>query len=212
MPTPATFRPPPMRFWNSCAVSRLLRGALCALLIAGSAAAQEAPSEGQAFDPALRDALLATVGDSTSFADRFEAEVWLLDMSTRLEKLLPDTRYRLDLLRKIHAESTLADLPPELVLSVIHVESRFDRFALSHAGARGMMQVMPFWKNEIGRSEDNLFDVDTNLRYGCTILKYYVDMERGNLQRGLARYNGSLGKAWYPNLVFKALSNTYYRQ
>ena len=75
-----------------------------------------------------------------------------------------------------------------------------------------MMQVMPFWKNEIGRPDDNLFDVDTNLRYGCTILKYYVDMERGNLQRGLARYNGSLGKAWYPNLVFKALSDTYYRQ
>lgn len=185
---------------------------MAALLLVGTAWAQEPPSAGQSYDPNLRDALLATVGESSSFGDRFEAEVWLLDMSTRLEKLLPDARYRLDLLRKIHAESTLAELPPELVLSVIHVESRFDRFALSHAGARGMMQVMPFWKNEIGRPDDNLFDVDTNLRYGCTILKYYIDMERGNLQRGLARYNGSLGKAWYPNLVFKALSRTYYKQ
>lgn len=200
----ATLRPMPMRFWTYCAASTLL--------LAGAAAAQPDVSAGQAYDPALRDALLATVGESSSFADRFEAEVWLLDMSTRLQKLLPDTRYRLDLLRKIHAEATLAGLPPELVLSVIHVESRFDRFALSHAGARGMMQVMPFWKNEIGRPDDNLFDVDTNLRYGCTILKYYVDLERGNLQRGLARYNGSLGKSWYPNLVFKALSKTYYRQ
>lgn len=195
-----------MPFWRSCAAS--------ALLLAGAAvAAPDADvSAGQAYDPALRDALLAAVGDSDSFGDRWEAEVWLLDMSTRLTKLLPDARYRLDLLRKIHAESARAGLSPELVLSVIHVESRFDRFALSHAGARGMMQVMPFWKNEIGRPDDNLFDVDTNLRYGCTILKYYVDRERGNLQRGLARYNGSLGKAWYPNLVFKALSDKYYRQ
>ena len=192
-----------MRFWKFCALS--------ALLFAGVAVAQP-PSAGQAYDPELRDALLATVGESTSFADKYDAEVWLLDMSTRLEKLLPDAHYRLDLLRKIHAESRLAGLPPELVLSVIHVESRFDRFALSYAGARGMMQIMPFWKNEIGRPDDNLFDVDTNLRYGCTILKYYINMERGNLQRGLARYNGSLGKGWYPDLVFKALNRTYYKQ
>src|SRR5690606_42151141 len=90
-------------------------------------------------------------------------------------------------------EARRAGLKPDLVLAVIHVESLFDRYALSRVGAQGVKQVMPFWKNELGRPEDNLIDLATNLRYGCTILKYYLDLEKGNLRRALARYNGSLG-------------------
>jgi soluble lytic murein transglycosylase-like protein len=132
-------------------------------------------------------------------------------MSQRLKQKLPDESRRLEWLRFIHREAARAKLPPELVLSVIQIESNFDRFAISEAGARGLMQVMPFWLKELGRADDNLFDVQTNLRFGCTILRYYLDMEKGDTVRALARYNGSLGSNRYPNLVFAALRNKWYR-
>ena len=152
-------------------------------------------------DYELRDILQATINQSDSFADRFDAEVWLVDMSSRLERFIASDEERLNLLRLIHTEATLAGLQPELVLSVIQTESAFNQFAISRVGAQGLMQVMPFWKNEIGREDDNLTQVATNLRYGCTILSYYLDKEKGNLTRALARYNGSLGKTWYPERV-----------
>ena len=111
----------------------------------------------------------------------------------------------------MHQEAKRANLEPELVLAVIDVESNFDRFAISVAGARGLMQVMPFWLDEIGRPDDNLFHVQTNLRMGCTILRYYLDREDGSLTRGLARYNGSVGKVWYPRRVLKKLNSKWYR-
>ena len=114
--------------------------------------------------------------------------------------------------RLTHAEARRNNLPPGLVLAVIQVESRFDRFAISRAGARGLMQVMPFWLEEIGRPQDNLFHIRTNLRLGCTILRYYLDAENGDMVRALARYNGSLGETWYPQRVFTALRNHWYRQ
>ncbi len=163
-------------------------------------------------DDKLRELLRDAIASSDSFADRFEAEVWLLDMSRRLEKTMPDDQERLRLLKIIHYEANRAELPPELVLSVIHVESYFDRWALSVVGAQGLMQIMPFWLKEIGHPDDNLFHVQTNLRMGCTILKYYLDMESGDLTRALGRYNGSLGKFKYPNKVFKALRTRWYRQ
>jgi soluble lytic murein transglycosylase-like protein len=123
-----------------------------------------------------------------------------------------DPKERLAILKTVHYEARRAELDPELVLAVIDVESRYDRFAISSAGARGLMQVMPFWLDEIGHPEDNLFVINTNIRLGCTILKYYLDMEKGNLARALARYNGSLGQYWYPKLVFNALSNRWYKQ
>ncbi|HHJ80380.1 MAG TPA: lytic transglycosylase domain-containing protein [Candidatus Tenderia electrophaga] len=170
------------------------------------AAAPEPP------DDRLRELLRDAIASSDSFADRFEAEVWLLDMSRRLETIVPDDVDRLRLLKSIHYEASRADLPPELVLSVIQVESHFDRWAISVAGAQGLMQIMPFWLKEIGRAGDNLFHVQTNLRMGCTILKYYLDMEHGDLTRALGRYNGSLGKFKYPNKVFKVLRTRWYRQ
>lgn len=166
----------------------------------------------QAPDPELRAALMEAVNDSEGFANRFDAEVWLLDMSTRLESMIPDEKRRLRILRAVHREAKRADVPPELVLAVIQVESRFQRYAVSWAGAQGLMQVMPFWVEEIGRPQDNLFDVDTNLRYGCTILRHYLDVEDGDLSRALARYNGSLGQYWYPTRVQAALEDRWYRR
>src|SRR5690606_28417607 len=130
-----------------------------------------------------------------------DAEVWLLDMSTRMRRYIPDAEERLGLLRQVHAEASQAGLRPDLVIALIHAESHFDRFAISSVGAQGLMQVMPFWKNELGRPQDNLTDNATNLRYGCTILAYYLKRENGNLQRALARYNGSLGQLKYPAKV-----------
>ena len=135
------------------------------------------------------------------FASQQEADVWLIEMSRRLERRIPDAAYRADFLKTVHYEAKRAGLDPLLVLGVIEVESRFRKYAISTAGARGYMQVMPFWVNLIGVRENNLFHLSTNLRYGCTILRHYLDIEKGNLYRALGRYNGSLGKPEYPNLV-----------
>ena len=159
----------------------------------------------------LRTLLLNAIKESDSFKDRFSAEVWLVDMSNRLRKKVPVAEKRLKLLRQIHFEATRAELHPELVLAVIDVESNFNRFAISKAGAQGLMQVMPFWLKEIGKPDDNLFNVRTNLRMGCTILKYYLKKEKGDLTRALARYNGSLGRYRYTNKVFNRLNNKWYK-
>lgn len=165
----------------------------------------------QTADPELRNRLIKAIERADSFQDRFDAEVWLLDMSTRLEKRLPNPKERLNILRTVHREATRNKLHPELVLAVIDIESRFDRFAISKSGAQGLMQIMPFWLNEIGHPDDNLTEIDTNLRMGCTILKYYIDKENGDLKRALARYNGSLGKVKYPNKVLKTLRENWFK-
>jgi soluble lytic murein transglycosylase-like protein len=180
---------------------------LLSMLLCGLALAKPT-----AVDPALKERLIVAASQASSFVDRFDAEVWLMDMSLRLKRQVADHDERLRILRLAHAEATRVELPPELVLAVIDVESNFDRFALSEAGARGLMQVMPFWVDEIGRPEDNLFEIPTNLRYGCTILRYYYDRESGNLSRALSRYNGSVGKRWYPDRVFSRLSTKWYQQ
>ncbi|NOZ52769.1 MAG: lytic transglycosylase domain-containing protein [Gammaproteobacteria bacterium] len=163
-------------------------------------------------DPELRKLLLEAAHSTDSFTDRFHAEVWLADMSGRLSRYVKDDAKRIDLLKKIHYEANRAELAPELVLAVIEVESNFNRWAISSVGAQGLMQVMPFWLKEIGRAKDNLFEVKTNLRFGCTILRHYLDREKGNLTRALARYNGSLGKFKYPNKVFKKLQDNWFRR
>ena len=171
-----------------------------------------ASADEQIVDPQLRQRLIAAAADSTSFGDRFDAEVWLTDMSARLARQVPDPERRIVILKTVHSEAKRADLPPELILAVIDVESNFDRLAVSHAGAAGLMQVMSFWREEIGRPDDNLVDIDTNLRYGCTILRYYMDREKDNLTRALARYNGSVGKRWYPDRVMTKLSGKWFQQ
>lgn len=163
-------------------------------------------------DEKLKNLLIEAIEDTSGFTDRFDAEVWLLDMSTRMEKQVPNPQERLEILKNVHREATRVGIQPELVLSVIQVESNFDNFAISWVGARGLMQIMPFWLQEIGHPNDNLFDIQTNLRFGCTILSYYLEVEKGNLFRALGRYNGSLGKARYPNKVFNAMSKKWYVQ
>jgi soluble lytic murein transglycosylase-like protein len=175
----------------------------------GTAFAQQQPNQ---VTPELRALLLEAVESTDSFQDRFEGEVWLSDMSGRLQTYIQDDLERITILRAVHYEATRAGLPPELVLAVIHIESRFDRFAISRAGALGLMQIMPFWLKELDQPDANLFDIGTNLRIGCTILKYYLDREKGDLRKALARYNGSAGRRKYPDKVFTALSERWYRQ
>ena len=152
----------------------------------------------------LRSFLDATINSADSFQDRYDAEVWLVDMSNRLTRFVDDPAMRLELLRQIHAAASRAELPPELVLSVIEVESHFNRFAISSVGAQGMMQVMPFWKDEIGRQDDNLTVNKTNFEYGCRILQFYLQRENGHLHKALARYNGSVGSRRYSDKVYRA--------
>ena len=167
-------------------------------------------------DPELRQALLAAINASDSFEHRFEAEVWLSDMSDRMVRYvpaaMPDTQERLQFLRLVHSEARRASVPPELVLSVIEIESRFDRFAVSNAGALGYMQVMPFWLKELDRPYDNLFSGPINLRMGCTILKFYIDRARGDLVRALQMYNGGKGHPKYSYKVLDALSKRWFRE
>ena len=138
------------------------------------------------------------------FASDTEGQVWLSEMSERLKKRLPDQAYREDFLRSVYYEATRAGLDPQMVLGLIQVESAFKKYAVSSVGARGYMQVMPFWVKTIGATDHNLFHLKLNLRYGCTILRHYLDKENGDLYRALGRYNGSLGKPQYPNLVLGA--------
>ena len=168
-------------------------------------------ADNQTVDPELRQLLTDAINSSESFDDRFHAEVWLLDMSNRLEKYVDDEATRLDMLKQIHLEATRANLQPELVLALIEVESHFDSYAVSKSGAQGMMQVMPFWLKEIGRPDDNLIVMKTNLRMGCTILKYYMDMEKNDLHKALARYNGSRGSKVYSNKVLITLRDNWYK-
>ena len=170
----------------------------------------------QIYEPlaaSVQAALSRTISDQappkSSFLDSMDAVDWLTEMSRRLEKRMTDRESRLEFLRAVHYEATRAGLDPQLVLGLIQVESGFKKYAVSSSGARGFMQVMPFWTKVIGRSEDNLFHLRTNLRYGCTILRHYLDIEKGDLYRALGRYNGSLGQAEYPNLVRGAWHNQW---
>jgi soluble lytic murein transglycosylase-like protein len=144
------------------------------------------------------------------FKDNVTANAWLNDMSSRIKNWVPDEFIRKKILTVIQYESSRAGLDTQLVLSLITVESRFNKYAISSTGARGVMQVMPFWVAQIGDANQDLFDFETNIRYGCTILRYYLIKEHGNMRRALARYNGSLGRDDYPNLIYAAY-NKYWR-
>jgi soluble lytic murein transglycosylase-like protein len=187
-----------------------------ALLSACGLAAGVASAGEQKYEPlsaSVRAIMQRSVADRASprltFASQSEGAAWLLVMSKRLEKFIPDDIARQDFLVTVQYEATRAGLDPQLVLGVIQVESRFRKYAVSRAGARGYMQVMPFWTKLIGEGEQNLFKLRTNLRYGCTILRHYLDIERGDLSRALARYNGTLGKSRYPDDVLRAWSGKW---
>jgi len=156
------------------------------------------------------------IADADQFEDKFAAQVWLTDMSYRLSIRAPHipVKERLELLALVHKEATSNKLNPQMVLSLIQIESNFDRFALSKVGARGLMQIMPFWLDVIGEKtsgerKDNLFDIATNLRYGCAILSIYMKREKKEIIPALARYHGSYPRDYYSQKVIKAWQNRW---
>lgn len=183
---------------------RLTPAALFLLLLCTSSAWAGA----QQYEPlaaSVQAALHAAVSDRAApepYFDSIEEKIdWLAEMSRRLEKRMPDRQARIEFLKTVRYEAQRAGLDPQLVLGLIQVESGFRKYVVSSAGARGYMQVMPFWVKLIGNPDSNLFHLRTNLRFGCTILRHYLDIEKGDLFRALGRYNGSLGRPEYPNMV-----------
>ncbi len=158
---------------------------------------------------ALQKAVADTPISRTYFESESQEKIWLGEMSDRLKKKIPDEDQRVDFLKTAHYEAMRAGLDPEMVLGLIQVESNFRKYALSIVGARGFMQVMPFWVKQIGSKDHNLFNIRTNLRYGCIIMRHYLDIEKGDYFRALGRYNGSLGRAEYPTLVVNAWKNRW---
>ncbi|HVC37204.1 MAG TPA: lytic transglycosylase domain-containing protein [Gammaproteobacteria bacterium] len=182
------------------------------LMFLGASLLASAPAFAQKFitpSPELLALVTKAAADNTSFKDKYDAQVWLMTMSNRLAATIADPHKRLALLELIHAEATRAGVSPELVLSIINVESDFDRFAVSHAGAQGLMQIMPFWLKLSGQPNGNLFHETTNLRLGCTILKYYLGRSHGDIREALQRYNGATVGIDYSDSVLKALSRTW---
>lgn len=192
-------------------LKRLHRPIGLALAAAGllcCASAQAGNQKYMRLAASVRTVLAQNISDTAAprlvFADKTLGKAWLAEMSRRLAPMMPDPAQRRGFLISVQYEATRAGLDPQMVLGVIEVESRFHKYAISRTGARGYMQVMPFWVKQIGATGQNLFHLRTNLRYGCTILRFYLDMENGDLYRALERYNGSLGNPTYPRLVTRA--------
>ena len=179
-------------------LSLLLLGLLAGL--SGSAPARA----DQQLDPGLKDVVAQAIAQAQCFPDRFDSAVWYKLMEPRLRAKVKDDTERLDILTTVYCETHrngASPLPPGLVLAVIDVESRFDRWAVSRAGAVGLMQVMPFWPERLGMRRYELIHDAANIRMGCAILRFYLQQEHNNFARALARYNGSLGRRNYPDLV-----------
>jgi soluble lytic murein transglycosylase-like protein len=184
----------PLRTMFACAAA----GLACCWLAGPCCADQQR-------DPELKALLQKIIGTSDCFTDKFESEVWYKSMEPRLARLVPTHEARMEILDHVYCEAKrdpALQLPPDLVLALIEVESRFDRWAVSSAGAVGLMQVMPFWPRQLG-VQNQLVRVEPNIRMGCEILRYYLRVENRNWSRALARYNGSVGRTTYPALVMQ---------
>ncbi len=204
--------------------ARRLAAITAAMALAVTALADTADSRRQT-DPGLRDVIADAISDKACFEGKYDDVVWYSLMQPRVESRLrqqpPDLRLGEDvglaaqrILRAVHCEASKHGMlrdRPQLVLAVIDVESAFDPFAVSSAGAVGLMQVMPFWPNELGLSTRDLIDIELNIRMGTSILAYYLDRERGDYRRALGRYNGSLGQRAYPDLVLSRLQSRWRR-
>ncbi len=160
-------------------------------------------------DPELRGVIAAAIEPSRCFDDKYERAVWFATMEPRLLRYVENDKDREAILHAVHCEAKRVNIPPELVLAVMDVESRFDRYAVSAAGAVGLMQVMPFWPRELGMTNDQLVRIADNVRMGTTILGFYLRKERGDYQRALQRYNGSLGRPKYSDLVIDRLATRW---
>jgi soluble lytic murein transglycosylase-like protein len=193
---------------------RALAGWAACLALLGAPIAALAGA--QAYEPlaaSVQAALSKAVSDRAPLTSAFKSKLdevdWLTAMSRRLDTRMRDHKTRIAFLKSVHYEATRAGLDPQLVLGLIQVESGFKKYAVSASGARGYMQVMPFWTKLIGARGDSLFDMRKNIRYGCVILRHYLYLERGDLYRALGRYNGSLGKPAYPRAVEAAWKNQW---
>ena len=188
--------------------NRLIRDAICvvslSLLLCSAARATE--------DPALIDRLARSVASAAAQDDHFDAEVWLMSSHPKLARYVADEGERIVILSSVFREAARQQIDPDLVLAVIHVESAFNRFAISSAGAQGLMQVMPFWRAEIGRPQDILTEIDTNVQYGTAILAHYLDQANRDLIDALARYNGSRGRLDYPERVVYSFRSRWQTQ
>lgn len=172
--------------------------------MAGMSICQGAQADQQR-EPELKNLLQQIVQRRNCFVDRFESDVWYKSMEPRLVSFVPQHADRIEILDHVFCEAKRdpsLQLPPDLVLALIEVESRFDPWAVSPAGAVGLMQVMPFWPRQLG-VQNQLVQVEANIRMGCEILRFYLRAEHRDWIRALARYNGSVGRNTYPALVMQ---------
>jgi soluble lytic murein transglycosylase-like protein len=188
-----------------------MKRAPCAGALAGLAAlaalallAARAAEADQQRDPELKAVVAKAIAEAHCFSDQYDSAVWYTLMEPRLRALVKEKDERLDILRQVYCETHRpgeSRLPPGLVMALIAVESRFDRWAVSSAGAVGLMQVMPYWPERLGMQRHELTHVAPNIRMGCAILRFYLGYERNDVRKALARYNGSIGHREYPDLV-----------
>jgi soluble lytic murein transglycosylase-like protein len=185
-----------------------MRAALPALALAAAAVcASPRARADQQLDPALREVVAHAITQAQCFTDQYDSAVWYMLMEPRLRAIVHDQTERLEILKQVYCETHRAGearLPPGLVMALIAVESRFDRWAVSRAGAVGLMQVMPFWPEQLGMRRYELVHIAPNVHMGCAILRYYLGYEHNDVRKALARYNGSPGKRDYPDLVLTA--------
>ena len=189
---------------------------LCGFCLDASAGNQKEEAMADSVRLALSKAITDSRPPNLQFSDikdRINYLYWRGEMSERLKSKLPDLQVRQEFLHTVWYEAKRAGLDPQMVLGLIQVESGFHKYAVSPVGARGYMQVMPFWTRTIGDGDpQKLFDMQTNLRYGCSVLRMYIDLEAGNLYLALGRYNGSRGQAEYPNAVRAAWTKWDYKE
>ncbi len=202
VPAPSPQPSPPGR--GSGTIRRYTIALFLASLSLLASPAQAGAQAEEKLSASVQTALASAIADRSApklIGDPREMQPWLAEMSARLAKRIPDSEQRTEFLITVQYEASRAGLDPQLLLAVINHESAFRKYAISSASARGYTQVMPFWVKLIGSPQHNLFHLRTNLRYGCVILRHYLDIEKGDVVRALARYNGSLGKFEYPNTV-----------
>jgi soluble lytic murein transglycosylase-like protein len=185
---------------------RLAGAAALALAALGALGSERARAD-QQLDPALRDVVGRAIAQAQCFTDQYDSAVWYTLMEPRLRAIVKDHAERLEILKQVYCETHRpgeARLPPGLVMAVMAVESRFDRWAVSSTGAVGLMQVMPFWPEKLGMRRYELTHVAPNVHMGCAILRFYMGYEHNDVRKALARYNGSPGKRDYPDRVLTA--------
>jgi len=182
---------------------------LLTLVLLMPCAALAAPAADAQREPELKSAVQHAIEQAECFEDRYDSAVWYKMMEPRLRQRVPDHEERMSILKNVFCEASRPGelrIPPGLVMAIIDIESSFNRYAVSDAGAVGLMQVMPFWPESLGMRRHQLVRAPENIRMGCAILRAYLKRENSNIARALARYNGSTGQRWYSDKVINQWS------